>query len=98
MTRNAAIQKLADRADAIRTRGATALYLFGSTQRDEARDTSDLDLFVDIDPKVKFSLIDLAGIKLYLERELDILVDVTTRDSLHPLIRADIKREALRVF
>jgi hypothetical protein len=85
-------------ADAIRARGATSLYLFGSAVRDEAKPDSDLDLFIDYDPKKKFSLVDLVGIKLLLEDELGIEVDVTTRDSLHPMLRNDIEQSAVRVF
>jgi predicted nucleotidyltransferase len=35
--------------------GATALYLFGSTARDEAGEASDLDLFIDYDPDSRSS-------------------------------------------
>ncbi len=85
-------------ADAIRARGATSLYLFGSAARDEAGPASDLDLFVDYDPAKKFSLIDLVGIKLMLEDELGTKVDLTTRDSLHPMLRERIEQSAVRVF
>ena len=36
-------------ADAARAFGATSLYLFGSTVRDEAGDQGDVDLFLDYD-------------------------------------------------
>lgn len=49
MTRDDAIARLRDHADAIRALGGTSLYLFGSTSRDEARPDSDLDLFMDYD-------------------------------------------------
>jgi uncharacterized protein len=98
VNRNEAIAKLKGCADAVKARGATSLYLFGSSARNEARPDSDLDLFVDYDPKTKFSLLDLAGIKNLLEDALAIEVDVTTRDSLHPQLRADIERSAIRVF
>jgi predicted nucleotidyltransferase len=78
--------------------GATSLYLFGSTVRDESRPGSDLDLFIDHDPAKKFSLYDLVGIKLFLEEQLHGPVDVATRNSLHPLLRQDIEAEAVRVF
>jgi len=90
--------KLKHCADAVRARGATSLYLFGSAVRDEAKPDSDLDLFIDYDASKKFSLVDLVGIKLLLEDELGIEVDVTTRDSLHPMLRGDIERSAVRVF
>lgn len=98
MTRTEAISKLKDSAAAIKARGATSLFLFGSTARDQARPMSDLDLFVDYDPEKKFSLVDLVGIKLLLEERLGIRVDVTTRDSLHPMLRSDIEKSAIRVF
>jgi predicted nucleotidyltransferase len=93
-----AVRKLQDHADAIKALGATSLYLFGSTARNEAAPASDLDLFVDYDPKSKFNAFDLVDIKLFLESKLGLSVDVTTRDSLHPMLRADIERSAVRVF
>ena len=98
MNRSEAIDKLKGCADAVKARGATSLYLFGSAVRDEAKAGSDLDLFIDYDPKKKFSLIDLVGIKHFLEDVLKVEVDVTTRDSLHPMLRNDIERSAVRVF
>jgi len=98
MTRNEAIAKLKGCADAVKARGATSLYLFGSAARNEAQTDSDLDLFLDYDPKKKFSLVDLVGIKLFLEDLLGVEIDVTTRDSLHPMLRKEIEQSAVRVF
>jgi predicted nucleotidyltransferase len=98
MNRNEAVAKLKSCADVVKARGATALYLFGSAVRDEAQTDSDLDLFIDYDPRKKFSMVDLVGIKHFLEDSLGVAVDVTTRDSLHPMLRQDIEKSALRVF
>jgi hypothetical protein len=98
MNRAEAMKRLKGCTDAIKARGATSLYLFGSAARDEADAGSDLDLFVDYDPTRKFSLIDLVGIKLMLEDELGTKVDLTTRDSLHPMLRERIEHSAVRVF
>ena len=98
MNRRETIAKLKTHADAVKALGATSLYLFGSVARDEAKTRSDLDLFIDYDPEGKFSLLELVGIKLLLEQKLGVRVDVTTRDSLHPLLRADIEQSAVRVF
>ena len=70
----------------------------GPTVREDAGPESDLDLFIDTDDTRKFSLFDLVGIKLFLEEALKTKVDVTTRDSLHPMLRADIEKSAVRVF
>jgi predicted nucleotidyltransferase len=98
MNRNEAISKLKARADAIKAMRATSLYVFGSTAREHARADSDLDLFIDYDRKSRFNAFDLVGIKDFLEKELGVDVDVTTRDGLHPMLRADIEQSALRVF
>ncbi len=98
MMRAQTIARLRAHSDALRARGATALYLFGSTARDEAHDGSDIDIFIDYDRSRKFSLLDLAGLKNFLEDELATKVDVATRDSLHPLLRDGIETSAIRVF
>jgi uncharacterized protein len=98
MKRIEAVSKLKDRAEAIKALGATALYLFGSTARDETCESSDLDLFIDYDPRTRFDAFDLVGIKQFLEEELDVPVDITTRDGLHPMLRRDIEQTAVRVL
>jgi predicted nucleotidyltransferase len=98
MTREEAAFELARRADALRARGALAVYLFGSTARNEASATSDIDLFIDIEPGRKFSLIDLAGMRSFLVGELGVEVDLTTRKGLHPKLRDQIESQAIRIF
>ncbi|HZQ12558.1 MAG TPA: nucleotidyltransferase family protein [Pseudolabrys sp.] len=98
MDRFETIARLKHSAQAIKAMGATSLYVFGSTARDKATPASDLDLFIDYDPASKFNALDLVGIKQYLEDELQVPVDVTTRDGLHPMLRSEIERTAVRVF
>jgi uncharacterized protein len=98
MTRQDAIAALREQASAVKALGATGLYLFGSTARDEAGAKSDLDLFVDYDGGSRFSLIELVSIKQLLERRLGVQIDLTTRDSLDPLLRDRIEASAERVF
>lgn len=98
MNRNEAIKALESCVDAVKARGATSLFLFGSAVRDLAQPDSDLDLFVDYEPAQNFSLVNLVDIKLYLEDRLGVPVDITTRDSLHPMLRRKIESTAVRVF
>ncbi len=98
MNRIEAIDRLKRRADAIKAMGATSLFLFGSVAQDEAGRGSDLDLFIDYDPNSRFNAFDLVGIKQFLETELGVDVDITTRDGLHPMLRGAIEQSAIRVF
>jgi predicted nucleotidyltransferase len=98
MKKQNAIAALRGQADAVKALGATVLYLFGSTLRDEVSARSDVDLFIDYDRNSQFSLVDLVGIKQLLERRLGVPVDLTTRDSLDPLLRNRIEASAERVF
>jgi predicted nucleotidyltransferase len=98
MNRTEAIRKLRTFAGALKERGATSLYLFGSTARNQAGGKSDIDLFLDYDPRSKFNAFDLVAAKRLLEQGLGVDVDLTTRNGLHPLLRKQIESEATRVF
>lgn len=82
----------------LRKRGIVSLSLFGSVVRNEARPDSDIDVLVDIDPKRRFSLIDLASAKGFLEDELGRDVDVAIRKHLDPRIRSNVLGEAESVY
>ncbi len=98
MDRSHAIARLQEQADTVRGMGATALFLFGSTARDAASTASDLDLFIDYDQASRFNAFDLIGIKLFLETQLSMPVDITTRDGLHPVLKSGIEQSAVQVF
>jgi len=98
MTRSEALRKLKSHAEPLKAMGATSLYLFGSTARNNASNESDIDLFLDYDPRGRFSVLDLVAAKRLLEKGLGVAVDLTTRNGLHPLIRKKVEAEATRVF
>ena len=98
MNRTGAVKKLRTFANALKGHGATSLYLFGSTVRNQAGGKSDLDLFLDYDPRSRFNAFDLVAAKRLLQEGLGVSVDLTTRKGLHPLIRKQIETEAIRVF
>jgi uncharacterized protein len=82
----------------LRQRGVASLALFGSSVRGNRRSDSDVDVLIDIDPNMRFSLVDLVGVKDFLEDRLGRSVDVVTREGLEPLIRDQVLREAEAVF
>lgn len=98
MNRDQILSELRRNSAAIKARGATGLYLYGSTASDEAGPESDVDLFINYDPVGGFNALDLVDLKLLLEEELRTPVDLTTRDGLHPRLRPRIEGSAVRVF
>ncbi|MCB9807685.1 nucleotidyltransferase family protein [Candidatus Peribacteria bacterium] len=72
--------------------GATNVRVFGSFVRNEERKKSDLDLLVQLPSQS--SLLDLVGLKIDLEEELKMHVDVLTDDGLSPYLRDRILQEA----
>ncbi len=98
MRRSEVIARLRGVADPIKALGGTSLYLFGSTARDTADPTSDVDLFLDYDSVGSFDAFHLVAAKRLVEAELGVPVDLTTRQGLHPLIRKAVEAEAVRIF
>ena len=78
--------------------GVTSVALFGSVARREAGPSSDVDILIDVDPDVHFSLIDLFDIKALLESRLQRPVDVVTRGGLNPRLGKRVLKDAETVF
>jgi hypothetical protein len=98
MTRDQVIRRLKAHAGEIRQRGVQHLSLFGSTARGNARPDSDVDVLIDIPAGRKFSLIDLADLRVRLREITGVETDVIVRDDLRPERRAQIAKEAVEVF
>ncbi len=98
MSKTDTIHTLQESADRIQSFGAVSLYLFGSAARDALRDDSDIDIFIDYDENSAFSFVELMRLQGFLEERLGRSVDLTTRQGLHPKLKAEIERSSIRVF
>ncbi|MGO9118129.1 MAG: nucleotidyltransferase family protein [Desulfomonilaceae bacterium] len=96
MKRQDILDRLAAHRDELKGRGVKSVALFGSAARDEATDTSDVDLLVEFDRPT--GLLALIGLKHRIEEMLQIEnVDLLTRDGLHPALKDRILAEAIDV-
>lgn len=98
MDREKIVTILHEHAAEIRARGVTRLGLFGSTARGDTREDSDIDVVVDVAPGRKFSLIDLAGLRVFLCDLFQHETDVVIRQDLRPDFREEIDRETVQVL
>lgn len=65
--------------------------------RGEAKDTSDVDLFVVFDEKAEIGFFKFTELEMFLTEKLKTKVDLGTKKSLHPMLRDQILKEAVRV-
>jgi predicted nucleotidyltransferase len=98
MRRSEVIVRLKEVEPAIRARGGQPLYLFGPHARDEAGPDSDIDVFIDKDKSRLFGFDEFMDIYFLLQEQLGERVDYGTRECLSPALRAEIEREAIRIF
>ncbi len=90
------LQAMAPQLQAIAARyGASNLAVFGSVARDQASESSDVDLLVDLPAGT--SLFEHAEFKLDLENQLQKTVDLIRRRNLKPSLRERVESEAVQL-
>jgi uncharacterized protein len=75
--------------------GVTQLALFGSTARDAATNSSDIDVLVDFDGPATSKR--YFGVQFYLEDLFGCPVDLVTERALRPELRPYIEQEQVNV-
>jgi len=99
MDRRALIETLRKYGAALRENGATGLFMFGSRARGAHRPDSDLDLFIDFDAAERVpNIFRLMQLEEEISAALGVAVTITTRNALHPLMKDNIERDAVRVL
>lgn len=98
MTREEVIKRLRPFEAELRRAGLAALYLFGSTARNEASQSSDVDLAFDLGNAPEFDLVTQAGLQIRLAEVLGTHVDLVDRKCLRPRVRARVEADLTPVF
>jgi uncharacterized protein len=98
MNRDQVIQTLKTHEAMLRRRGVRRASLFGSVARGEARPSSDIDIFVELDPSTKMSVFDYADVVAYIQSLFPEPVDVSNREMLKPHVRPSAERDAVPIF
>lgn len=95
MTQNELLSKLNTVKNELHGKfGVNKIGLFGSYAKDEATETSDVDLIIDMETKNYFSLI---KVEHYLSHYLSKKVDIGFFDSLKPYIKNEITKDLIYV-
>jgi predicted nucleotidyltransferase len=71
------------------------LAVFGSVARDEAGESSDVDILVEFEPEAHVGLFEFARLRRTLGEILGCEVDLATPDALRREMRAQILQEAV---
>jgi predicted nucleotidyltransferase len=98
MTLNEIIARVRTAAPAIQAEGVTGLAIFGSRSRGDAREDSDLDILVDVEPNSKFSLLNLIGVQHIVSNATGLQTQATMRRSLDPQMAKRIADDIVEVF
>lgn len=93
MTLQEILAVVAEHEDALRGLGVRELALFGSHARGDAKSSSDLDFFVELETK---SFDSFMSVKELLESLFERRVDLVLKSAIKPRLRETILREAVR--
>ena len=98
MNRDEIIAKLRETVPALKAEGVTALAIFGSRARGDARQDSDLDVLIDVDDNEQFSLLDLIGIQHIVEDATGLSTQATLRGDMDKRFASRIADDLIQVF
>ncbi len=80
----------------LRKYGVKRASIFGSAVRGEMKESSDIDILVEIEKDI--SLLDFVALKLELEETLGRKVDLVEFDTIKPRLRERILKEQVVIY
>jgi len=98
MTSREALRRLNRNREKLRTYDVRHIAVFGSTARDQATASSDVDLLVEFDPEARVGLFAYVRLLDFLSDVMDSRIDLATAAALRPEMRDQILEDAVRAF
>jgi predicted nucleotidyltransferase len=98
MTREQILAKIRENERAIRREGVLHLAIYGSRARGDQRPDSDLDVLIDVDPRGRFSLLNLCGVALLIEDATGIETQIVLCSSMTGKFRQRVADDEMAVF
>jgi uncharacterized protein len=99
MKREAIVARLKDIEPRLREVGVAGLFLYGSSARDETREDSDIDIYIDKSDAAAFGFDAFMDVYDILKAAIpDREISYTTREGLVEFYKAEIEKSAIRIF
>lgn len=98
MDRSYVIRTLRQHEKELKDAGILHLRLFGSVARNEALETSDVDLLAEFDKSRRLSLVKVGRLQMRLSELLGAQVDLSSADWMREPIRSKALSEAVLAF
>ncbi|MEM6752414.1 MAG: nucleotidyltransferase family protein [Cyanobacteria bacterium P01_C01_bin.38] len=96
MKRDEVLAIIEKHREQLQAMGVKSLDLFGSVARNEAREDSDVDFFVEFNREI--GLFEFIKVKLYLQDILGLSVDIGTLDTLRDNLREPCIKDVIRAL
>ena len=98
MTRDEIIAAIRKNSEAIKAEGVTKLAIFGSRVRGDNRQDSDIDVLIEVEPDVSFSILNLIGVEHIIQDATGLQAQATMRRSIEPRFAQRIADDIIEVF
>ncbi len=73
-------------------------YIFGSYARGEEKTDSDIDLMVEFKTDKNYSFFDLLDISFFLEKRIDIKVDIVEKGFIHDFALETASKDLIKIY